>query len=121
MIDLGVSYLEIKLKTPGYAFLYKVLYYLGLGVNRNRPPPGERPEVYVVALAGELQVDAAVLESLLVKAVAEAGVAEQADGAILEDAGPLARLAVGPAAVLYDDRVDSAEREQVREQQAGRA
>jgi len=38
-----------------------------------------------------------------------------------EQAGPLPRLAVGPAAVLHHDGVDAAQGQQVGKQQAGRA
>ena len=74
----------------------------------------------MVPLALELQVDPAVLEALGVHPLAEADRAEQLDRAGLEQAGPLPRLAVGPAAVLHHDRVDAAQGQQVREQQAGR-
>ncbi len=72
-------------------------------------------------LALELEVDAAVFEPFGVHSLAEADGAEQFDRARLEQAGPLPRLAVGPAAVLDHDRVDSAQRQQVGQQQAGRA
>ncbi len=68
----------------------------------------------MVPLALELEVDAAVFEALGIHSRAEADGAEQFDGARLEQAGPLPRLAVGPAAVLDHDRVDSAQRQQVR-------
>jgi hypothetical protein len=72
----------------------------------------------MVPPALELQVDPAVLEALGVHPLAEADRAEQLDRARLEQAGPLPRLAVGPAAVLYHDGVDAAQAQQVREQQA---
>ncbi len=71
-------------------------------------------------LAVELKVDPAVLEALGVQAAAEADGAEQFHRAGLEQAGPLPRLAVRPAAVLHHDRVDAPQGEQVGEQQAGR-
>ena len=45
----------------------------------------------------------------------------RADAAVLEQPGPLPRLAVGPAADLDQHRVDAAQREQMRQQQPGRA
>ncbi len=72
-------------------------------------------------LAFELQVDPAVLEALGVHPRAQADRAEQFDRAGLEQACSLPCLAVGPAAVLHHDRVDAAQRQQVREQQPGGA
>ena len=53
----------------------------------------------MVPPALELQVDTAVFEALGVHPVAQADRAEQFHRARLEQAGPLPRLAVGPAAV----------------------
>ena len=75
----------------------------------------------MVPLPGELQVDAAVFEALAVQPAGQPGLAEQPDGAVLQYPGALPRLAVGPAADLHDHRVDAAQREQVRQQQPGRA
>ncbi len=69
----------------------------------------------------ELQVDPAVFEALGVHPVAQADRAEQFHRARLEQAGPLPRLAVGPAAVLHHDGIDAAQGQQVGKQQAGRA
>ena len=74
----------------------------------------------MVPLAGELEVDPAVLQALAVQAAGQPGLAEQRDAAVLQHAGPLAGLAVGPAAVFDQDRVDAAQRQQVGQQQAGR-
>ncbi len=62
-----------------------------------------------------------MFEALGVHPLAQADRAEQLDRSGLEQAGPLPRLAVGPAAVLHHDGIDAAQRQQVREQQAGRA
>ncbi len=75
----------------------------------------------MVPLAFELQVDPAVFEALGVHPVAETDGTEQFDRAGLEQASPLPRLAVGPAAVLHHDRVDAPQGQQVGEQQARRA
>ena len=69
----------------------------------------------------ELQVDPAVLEPLGVQPVAEADRAQQPHGTGLEQPGSLPRLAVGPAAVLDHHRLDAAQGQQMRKQQAGRA
>ncbi len=75
----------------------------------------------MVPLALELQVDPAVFETLGIHPLAQADRAEQFDRARLEQAGPLPRLTVGPAAVLHHDGVDAAQGQQVGEEQAGRA
>ena len=75
----------------------------------------------MVPLALELQVDPAVFEAFGVHPLAQADRAEQFDRARLQQAGPLPRLAVGPAAVLHHERVDAAQGQQVGEEQAGRS
>ena len=71
----------------------------------------------MVPLALELQVDPAVFEAFGVHPLAQADRAEQLHRAGLEQAGPLPRLAVGPAAVLHHDGLDAAQGQQVGEQQ----
>ena len=75
----------------------------------------------MVPLAFELQVDPAVFEALGVHPLAEADGAEQLDRACLEQAGPLPRLAIGPAAVLHHDGLDATQGQQMGKQQARRA
>jgi hypothetical protein len=72
-----------------------------------------------VAGARVLQVDAVVLETFAVEAVAESGTGERVDGVLFEDAGADPRLDVLPRAVLEDDAVDALEGQQAREEQAG--
>src|SRR4051794_1714267 len=74
-----------------------------------------------MALAVEAQLDALVDEALAVQAIAEAGLREQLDRALLEHAGADAVLDVLAAAVLEDDGVDPLEVEEVREQEPGGA
>ena len=84
-------------------------------------PSGELTEVHVVPFAGELKVDAVVLEPLRVEPAPEADLAEQLHGGRFEHPGALPRLAVGAAPVLDHDGVDPGQGEQVGEEQAGRA
>jgi len=99
----------------------QVLDDLRLRVDRHPAPAGQVAEVDVVPFPGELQVDPAVLQALGVEPLAQAGRAEQLDGARLEQPRPLPRLAVGAAAGLHDDRLDAAQGKQVGQQEAGRA
>ena len=75
----------------------------------------------MVALAVELEVDAAVDDALAVQPLADAGVAEQVDRALLEHAGADPLLDVLARAVLEHDRLDPLAREQLREREPGRA
>ena len=82
---------------------------------------GQRREVDPMALAVELQLDAPVDDPLALHTHADAGVAEEVGGALLQHPRANAMLDVLAAPVLEDDRVDALEVEQVRERQAGRA
>ena len=59
--------------------------------------------------------------SFALQTIAEAHFHEHVHGALLQDAGPHRRLDLGPASRLEDDRFDSAQMEEVREQQTRRA
>ena len=119
-VERDVGDLEAGFAAVAQARGDEVLDDLLLAVDRDRPPAGEPAEVDAVALAVEAQLDAAVDERLAVQTVAEAGVGEQLDRALLEDARADAVLDVLAAAVLEHDRLDPLEVEEVREQQAGR-
>jgi hypothetical protein len=75
----------------------------------------------VVPLAGELEMNAAMHDPLAVHALADAEVAEEVDGSLLEHAGANPVLDVGTAAILEDHALDAGELEQARERQARRA
>src|SRR5215211_847171 len=100
---------------------YQVLDDLLLPVNRDRAAACERRKVDPVALAGELQLDSLVDEALAAQAIADAHLLEQVDGALLEHAGPDPALDVLAAARFQDDRIDSAEVEELRQHEAGGA
>jgi hypothetical protein len=117
---LGIGDLELDPGPGRQPGRDRVLDDLGLGVDRHPAPAGQVTEVEVVPLPLELQVDPAVLEAFGVHPGAEADRAEQLDRPGFEQAGPLPRLAVGPAAVLDHDRVDAAQGQQVGKKQAGR-
>ena len=98
----------------------QVLDNLLLSVDRDRAAAGERRKVDPVPLAGELQLDSLVDQALAAQAVADAHLLEQVHGALLENAGSDPALDVLAAARLEDDRVDSAEVQEVRQHKAGR-
>jgi hypothetical protein len=108
-VNLGVADVEFEGGPVGDPGGDDVLDDLGLRVDRYPAAAGQLAEVHVVPFSGELKVDAVVLHALFIEPVAEPGVPEQLDGGRLEHAGPLPCFAVGPAPVLDDDGVDTAE------------
>ena len=98
----------------------QILHDLGLAVDRDRPPAGQLGERDAVAAALEAQLEALVDEPLAVQALADAGLGQDVDRALLEDAGTDALLDVGAAAGLEHDGLNALAREQVAEEQAGR-
>src|SRR4051812_29787515 len=97
----------------------EVLDDLLLAVDGDRPPAGQPAQVDPVALAVEAQLDAVMDEPLACQAVAEPGLGQELDGALLEDAGADAVLDVLAAAGLEDDGVDALEVQEVRQHQPG--
>src|SRR5205809_347092 len=79
----------------------------GLPVDHDPAPAGELTERDPVGLAVEYEVDAMVDQSLALQAVADTGLAEQVDGALLQHAGPNALLDVLAGAALQHDRFDA--------------
>jgi hypothetical protein len=118
-VQRHVRHLELERQAPPQAVGDGVLHHLRLGVDGERAT-GEAPEVEVVALAGELQVDAGVLEPLGVEPGAEPDPAQEADDVVLEHPCPLPLLDVEPAPVFEDDGVDTGLGEEVAEHEAGR-
>ena len=72
-------------------------------------------------LTCELQLDAVVHEALTLQALARAGLDEEVDDRLLEDAGADACLDVLAAPVFQDHRVDALEVQEVSERESGRA
>ena len=95
----------------------QVLHDLGLAVDHDRRPC-QLVHRHVVALAVELEVDAAVDDALAVEPLRHARVAKEVDGALLEHSGSDPLLHVLARAVLEDDRLDPRPGEEPRERQA---
>src|SRR5215212_345673 len=119
-VDAHVLDLEEQRTACVQARLDEVLDHLLLPVDRDRPPAGQLGERDAVAAALEAQLEALVDEPLAVQALADAGLGEDVDRALLEDAGTDALLDVGAAAGLEQDGLNALAREQVAEEQAGR-
>ena len=82
---------------------------------------GQAGEVDAVTVTAELQVHAAVLETFAVQPIREAQPVQQADGAVLEDAGPDAGFHVLPGSGFQDHGLDAGPFEQVGEDEPRRA
>ena len=99
----------------------QVLDDLGLTVDDDRPPVGEVAQRDAVPLACELQLDAVMDEALALQALARAGLDEEVDDRLLEDARADACLDVLAAPVFEDHRVDVLAVQEVSERESGRA
>ena len=99
----------------------QILDHLRLAVDDDRAPTRQLGEVQVVALAGELQVDAAVHDPLALHARPDPCPDERVDRPLLEHAGADPLLDVVPAPILQHDRVDSRAVQELRERQSRRA
>src|SRR5262249_26511732 len=100
VVDGDVGDLEVQRQAGGQARGRQVLYDLGLTVDDDAAPAGQLAHRDVMALAVVLQVDPAVDDPLAVHPLADAGVAQQVDGSLLEDPGADALLDVLARAVL---------------------
>ena len=122
---LGVDALDGALEVERQAAVEprrdEVLDHLRLAVDDDRPSVGELAERDTVTLAVELEMDAVVDDSLPVHALADAELAEQVGGALLEHAGADAVLAVVARAALEHDGLDPGPLEHPRERQPRRA
>ena len=79
-----------------------------------------RREVDAIALLADGDLDAVVLQPFALEPLRHARLAQDRDGALLDDAGAHAPEHVVAAAPLEDDAVDAGALEQLREQQARR-
>ena len=98
----------------------EILDELRLSVDDDRPPAGELAQGYPVALAGELQRDAVVDETLADETLPGACLDKEVDDPLLDDPGTDPRLDVLPASILEEHRLDALATQQVREQEPGR-
>jgi hypothetical protein len=101
--------------TGVFAGVHQVFGDFGLAVDRDRSPD-QLDEVQVAALPRPLQVDAAVFYGFGGEAVTDSGLFEQVNGAGFEDAGSDTSCDVVGALALDEDRVDTVDSEQMRQQ-----
>src|SRR5215203_21060 len=98
----------------------QILHDLLLPVDHDSAAAGQRREVDPVPLAGELQLDPVVDETLPSEPLSHADLLQQVDSALLEHPGPDAALDVLAGSVLENDGVDPLQVEEVSEDEAGR-
>ena len=97
----------------------EILDELRLSVDDDRPPAGELAQGYPVALAGELQLDAVVDQTLASDAPRRLS-RQGGRRPLLDDPGTDPRFDVLPASILEEHRLDALATQQVREQEPGR-
>ena len=85
------------------------------------PFSGQFGKIKVMVLAAEAHIDAAVHQAFAHHALAEPGRIEQIDGAVFQDAGANAPLAIFARPRLDDHRFDPGAMEQMREHETCRS
>ena len=118
LVDLGF---EDEFEAGREARGDQILHDLRLTVDHDRAAAGQLVHRHVMALAGELEVDAAVDDPFAVEPRCNAELAEEVDGALLEHARANPRLHVLAAAALEHDRLDTRPLEQSCQRQPRRA
>ena len=116
--QLDVADLESNRAAAGEPRVDEIAHHLLLAVDRDRPAAGEVGQRDAVAPPVEAQQDAVVHEPLAREPLADADVAQQIDGALLQHARAHSLLHVRAAAILEDDRLDAYPVEQPRQHQA---
>ncbi len=115
-----VGDLEMDDAAIGEASRDDVLHRFLLAIDGDLLAAGQRGEVDAMAASLEADLDAGMNLPLAPHSLAEAGLVEQVDAALLEYAGAHAVLDIVAAAVLQDDRRDPLPRQEVRKKQSGR-
>ena len=115
VVHRDVRRVEVESSTGLQAQADQVLDDLGLTVDDDRASVREVAQRDAVPLARELHLDAMMHEALALQAFASAGLDEEVDDRLLEDAGADACLDVLAAPVFQDHRVDALEVQEVSE------
>ena len=116
--ETDVINLEEHLASRGNAGADHVLHRFLLPVDRDRAS-GQFVHVDAMASMTEAQFDAVMDQTLAAHPLAESSLIEQIDGALFEDPGPHALLAMPPASGLKDNRVNPFQMKEVGEQKPG--
>src|SRR5262249_24831150 len=105
-------------KPRRFARMHEVARELGLPVDHHALAAGQPGQIDAMAHAAEQQLDPAVHEPFLVHALAYAGLVEEIDGHLLEDARGYSSQHVIPGLPLEDHRVDARFVQELAEQQS---
>jgi hypothetical protein len=114
----GFRFVE-ELPAGGTASGREIFQDFVLRVDRDRFSAGEIGEINAMPSAIETQFDTGVDEAFAFKAVTDAGLFHQIDGALFEDAGANALLDIFLGTRFENDGVDSLQMKKVREGEPG--
>jgi len=112
-IDHNVVSREVELPAGGQPRLGEIADHALLAVDGDRPASTELGQRDPVRHSVEEQFDAVVRQAVAVEPRADAGLAQQVDGALLEHTRADPLLDVLPAASLDHDGLDAAQVQQV--------
>ena len=118
VVDANVVRFEYDLTSGGQPRRDQILDDFVLSVNRDRAAARQPAQIDAMAAAGEAQLDAMMGQAEARETLTDAGLFEQVDGALLEQAGADALFDIAAAASLEHDRFDAGKVQQVREHQA---
>jgi hypothetical protein len=110
---------ENDVTARGEARLDEVLHYFLLRVHGDRAATGQFSHVDAMPTPVESEPDAIVPQSLALEAIADAGIDQQVNGPLFENARSNALLDVLSAAAFENDRLNAREMQKMREHQAG--
>ncbi len=114
-VQAHVVGLEDCLRSGGRARVDQVLRHLGLAIDHDSLPSGQRREIDAVPRAAEENIESLVDQTFAVQPRTDAGVIEHLDRPLLEHPGANAAEHVLAAAAFDDDRVDAGEMQQLPE------
>ena len=98
-----------------------VFHDLVLAIDGDAPAAGQARKVDAVPGAGKADLDAVVDEALALEPLAQPGLDQDIDAALLEHAGADATFDIVAAAILHDDGIDAGPLQQMGQQQPGRS
>ena len=119
-MDADVVGFENNLTSGGQPRGDQILDDFVLSVDSDRAAAGQPAQIDAMSTAAEAQLDAVMGQPQPRHALADAGLLEQVDGALLEQAGANSLLDILAAASLEHDRLDAGQVQQVRQHQARR-
>ena len=121
VVDADVVRLKHNLAAGAQPRRDQILDDFVLRVDRHGAAAGETAQIDAMAAAAEAQFEAVMSQAESRQPLADAGLFEQVDGALFEQAGADALFDISAAASLEHDRLDAGKVQQMREHQARRS